>query len=420
MGIPSSDSPAARPSRRGVLAVTAAMALSATGLAACGASTSSSSSGCTSPGVTSQEVKVAVIDPQTGPSATTFDGFLQAAKARFALQNDEGGVNGRKITVVSGDDMGDGAQQVAAARNAVQSQQVFGVLSASRVDTMYDYLKQQNVPVLGYPGQPAYAANKNAFGFAGASATGYVSTAQMLRMKEGGATNLANLAHNSAGAINSAKGIDFAAEKVGLKVGMKQWDIPLGSFDATAVAIKMKRAGVDALSAQLLTDSSVSILKALRAQGVKLKSVLVAGVYDPKVSSQISDLLQGAIVTPVGTVPTELGTPATKKYVDTMAKYAPDTPPNVGFAGPGYVSADLFIRGLEAAGSCVSRSNFIDSLRKVKDYDGAGLLVTPAVFAPAELPNGTPYVKCAWYAVYKGTAWVPDAEATCGELYKFD
>lgn len=163
----------------------------------------------------------------------------------------------------------------------------------------------------------------------------------------------------------------------------------------------------------------MSVLKALKAQGVKLKAILVAGVYDPEVSGQISGLLQGAIASPVGTIPTELNNAATQKYVATMKKYAPKIPPNVGFANTGYVSADLFIRGLEAAGSCVSRTNFIDSLRKVKGYDGGGLLVRPANFGPAELPTGTPYSACSWYAIYQGTKWVPDPKATCGDLYKF-
>ena len=228
---------------------------------------------------------------------------------------------------------------------------------------MFDYLKQQNVPVTGYPGQPAYATDPNAFGFAGASQTGYVSTALVDRMIKAGATNVANLAHNSPGAVNSAKGFAAAAKKKGLKIGVTQLDIPLGTFDATSIAIKMKNAGVDAIESATLTDSSVSELKALKAQGVHLKAIYVAGIYDPVIASQISDLIQGAFISPVGTIPTELGTPATKKFVDTMAKYEPKANPNVGFTPAGYVSADLFIRGLQEAGTCISRESFVEKLR---------------------------------------------------------
>jgi branched-chain amino acid transport system substrate-binding protein len=419
---PSSLSEGSR-SRRGWLTAVTAVALAVPALSACSGSSSTAAAGgggsCSSPGVTSNEVKVAAVAPTTGPSAPTFAGFVEAANARFQQQNDAGGVNGRKITLLTDDDKGDGSQQVVAGRNAIQSQKVFGVLSASRVDTMYDYLKQQSVPVIGYPGQPAYATNRNAFGFSGASSTGYVSTALLNRVKAAGAANLANLAHNSPGSINSAKGYVASAAKVGVKISVSQYDIPLGSFDATSVAIKMKQAGVDSIVAGLLTDSSVSVLKALQAQGVKLKVIYVAGVYDPAVYSQISNLLQGAIISPNGTVPTELNTPATTKYVAQMKQYAPNTSPNAGFATPGYVSADLFIKGLQLAGNCVSRSNFIDKLRGLTGYDADGLLVKPAVFAPAELPDGTPYTKCSWYASFQGSKWVPDPQATCGDLIKF-
>jgi ABC-type branched-subunit amino acid transport system substrate-binding protein len=400
---------------------TTALCLAAGAATACGTPQSSAggSGGCTGPGVSPSEVKVGVVAPLTGPAAPTFSGFLEGAQAAFDEQNDAGGVNGRKISVSSDDDKGDGSQQVVAARNAVQSQKVFGIVSASRVDTMYDYLKQQSVPVTGYAGQPAYATDKNAFGFSGASSTGYVSTAVLERMKQTGTSKVAVLAHNSPGAINTAKGFTAAAGQAGLTVAMTQYDIPLGSFDATSVALKIKQSGADSLNAQILTDSSVSVLKALKAQGVTLKTIYVAGVYDPNVYGQIGDLLQGAIISTLGQVPTELNTDATAKYVASMAKYAPTVKPSEGFAAAGYLSAKLFVRGLQEAGSCVSRDNFITKLRAVTDYDANGLLAAKTSFGPAELPDGTPYVKCAWYLTFKGSAWVPDPKPTCGDLIKF-
>lgn len=413
--------------RRTSMVAVAAIATSLV-LAACGdASKSSSSSAAsggscaTTPGVTDKAITVASVSPLSGPSASTFAGFVEAAQARFDAANKSGGVNGRQITLQKNDDLGDGAAQVTAARNAVQQQQAFGIISASRVDTMFDFLKTQNVPVTGYPGQPAYAKDNNVFGFAGGSQTGYFSDSFVTRLKSLGATNLAVLAHNSPGSLNSANGMIKAWEADGGKVGVKSFDVPLGSFDATSLAIQMKQAGVDGIYAPTLTDSSVSVLRAAQQQAVNLKANFVSQVYAPAVAKQVSEFIQGAITSTVATVPNELASTndSVKKYIDTMKKYAPSVEPSTGFAEAGYISADLFIKGIESAGKCLTRDSFIKGLRDLGKYDGAGLLVEKAQFSGGPFPNGSaPYGACTWFVVRKGSAWVPDAKPTCGKLQK--
>ncbi|TFV88821.1 ABC transporter substrate-binding protein [Blastococcus sp. CT_GayMR16] len=371
------------------------------------------------PGVTDDAITLASVSPLSGPSATTFAGFVEAAEARFALQNADGGVNGREITVEKNDDLGDGAAQVTAARNAVQQQQAFAIISASRVDTMFDFLATQSVPVVGYPGQPAYVEDENVFGFAGSGNIGYFAEAYVNKMVDLGATNLAVLAHNSPGSLNSANGMIQAAEANDLEVGVKSLDVPLGSFDATALAIQMKEAGADAIYAPTLTDSSVSVLRAAQQQGVDLKAVFVSSVYDPRVADQISEFIQGAITTTLAVVPNQLAdeNEAVQTYIDTMKEYAPDTDPSAGFAEVGYISADLFIKGVEEAGDCLTRESFIEGLRGVTEYDGGGLLTEPAQFSGGDAPNGGQrYGSCAWFVTREGDEWVPDDEPTCGEL----
>jgi branched-chain amino acid transport system substrate-binding protein len=388
-----------------------------------GGGTASGADCGSSPGVTDSAITVASVSPLSGPSASTFAGFVEAAEARFAAQNKDGGVNGREITVEKNDDLGDGAAQVTAARNAVQQQQAFGIISASRVDTMFDFLATQSIPVVGYPGQPAYVEDENVFGFAGSGNIGYFAEAYVNKMKDLGATNLAVLAHNSPGSLNSANGMIQAAEANGLTVGVKSLDVPLGSFDATAIAIQMKEAGVDGIYAPTLTDSSVSVLRAAQQQGVTLKAVFVSSVYDPRVADQISEFIQGAVTTTLAVVPNQLAgdNEAVQTYIDTMKEYAPDTDPSAGFAEVGYISADLFIKGVEEAGDCLTRDSFIKGLRGVTDYDGGGLLSQPAKFSGGDAPNGGErYGSCAWFVTREGSDWVPDDEPTCGDLIKIN
>ena len=65
-----------------------------------------------------------------------------------------------------------------------------------------------------------------------------------------------------------------------------------------------------------------------------------------------------------------------------MTRYAPQIqPPNQQSAVDGWLTADTFIRGLQAAGPCPTRSAFISGLRAVHDYDAGGLLPKPVDFS---------------------------------------
>jgi branched-chain amino acid transport system substrate-binding protein len=167
----------------------------------------------------------------------------------------------------------------------------------------------------------------------------------------------------------------------------------------------------------------VSVLRAAQQQGVDLKAVFVSSVYDPRVADQISEFIQGAVTTTLAVVPNQLASKndAVQEYVDTMKQYAPDTDPSAGFAEVGYISADLFIKGVEEAGDCLTRESFIKGLRGVTDYDGGGLLTQPAKFSGGDAPNGGErYGSCAWFVTREGSDWVPDDMPTCGDLIKIN
>jgi branched-chain amino acid transport system substrate-binding protein len=405
----------------------ASAVLSACGDAEGGGTSAADGADCTAPGVTDESITLALIAPLTGPASSNFGGFADSAQARIDKQNEEGGVGGRQIELVRIDDMGDGAAQSVAGRQAVQQEQAFGVIAASRVDTMYDYLGQQGVPVAGLMTPLAYAEDENVFGYAGASNIGYANTANIERMQEAGVTKLAILAHNSPAAVAGVANTKAVAAELGLEIVVQSLDIPLGTFDATGQAIQMKEAGADGVYGLLLTDSSLSVVQAARSQGLTFKGALFSGLYNPEAADKVSDDIQGVFTILTGLVPTEVDTPEMEEYLDAMETYVPDAEPSGQFTAGGYVSADLFIRGIEETtgedgGECLTREALIENMRAIEDYDGAGLIPNaPISFTGGPTPNGgTPYDECTWFVVREGDQWVPDDEAVCGEYIDVD
>jgi branched-chain amino acid transport system substrate-binding protein len=133
--------------RRGMraLAVVAAVSSATLGLFAVGASAQEGSS----PGVTDNSVKIGFISSETGVAAANFVGAPKGCKARIDAENAKGGVDGRKIDLVTIDDKSSGAN-LTAAKDLVQNQNAFAVVNDSSFGFLtYRYLVDAGVPMIG-------------------------------------------------------------------------------------------------------------------------------------------------------------------------------------------------------------------------------------------------------------------------------
>src|SRR4051795_5450102 len=68
------------------------------------AATNCTPSGASSPGVSAKEIKTASIVTDSGPLPGATEGAYRGAAAYFAMINSQGGVCGRKLTLLKGDD----------------------------------------------------------------------------------------------------------------------------------------------------------------------------------------------------------------------------------------------------------------------------------------------------------------------------
>lgn len=367
------------------------------------------------PGVTPTSITVGVIFPKTGPLATTWTGFDQAVLLRISQENAKGGVNGRRIIANVYDDQGSATTQTQVANKAIDQDNVFGIVNSSTASSMYEGLKSKNIPVTGMPYVPAYASDRNVFGVTGAFAGAYGNNINVIKPLAAGVTKLGVFNHNSAGANAGTNTTLAAAKLMGLAVPLVVRDLPSTSFDATATALQIKNSGVDGVIIAGTADTNVSVMRALKQQGVTgLKYIGTSGILDPKVVASLGNVLDGVTGATYGTVP--VGTPG-KPQVRTFANgmLAAGANPYGPMAGGGFASGDLMIKGLKLAGKCPTRATFIDNLRKVTNFDGGGLIPEKVSFLSGLTPDGDP-AKCSWFVTFKNGVVVPDKEATCGRL----
>ncbi|HXJ83208.1 MAG TPA: ABC transporter substrate-binding protein [Candidatus Methylomirabilis sp.] len=101
-------------------------------------------------GVTATEIKIGNTNPYSGP-ASAYGTIGKALGAYFKKVNDEGGINGRKITYITYDDAYTPPKTVEMARRLVEQDQVaflFQTLGTPPNSAIHKYMNQQKVPQL--------------------------------------------------------------------------------------------------------------------------------------------------------------------------------------------------------------------------------------------------------------------------------
>ena len=340
--------------RSSLVAIAVAAVLGVT--AACGSGGSGGSgSKAAAPGVTDSQVKLGLVLPQTGALSTSVAlGVDVGAKARFALENEQGGVNGRKLTLVTEDDQSSPTTVLSAAQKLVQQEGVFAVMEESAVfSSAYRYLQQQNVPVLSGRsidgaewGDPSVSNMIEARGATSPTApppTGFVKL-----FKAAGATKLALLAYgNSPAGAAVVDAVKNGAEAAGLQVVYVNKALPLPVTGLSALALAIKNSGADQIYTPLATADQIAIFNAAKAQGVNIKSLVISQVYgktliqDPATAAAVN----GAVLS----LSYDVTGPKGQAVVDAVHKYT--SYQGVPTAGVfyGWVMADLAIAGLQKA-----------------------------------------------------------------------
>src|SRR5438309_8168550 len=102
------------------------------------------------PGVTDSEIKIGNIMPYSGP-ASAYGIIGKTMSAYFRMVNDNGGVNGRKISFISYDDAYSPPKTVEQARKLVESDEVFLIfapLGTASNAAIQKYMNNMRVPQL--------------------------------------------------------------------------------------------------------------------------------------------------------------------------------------------------------------------------------------------------------------------------------
>jgi len=385
----------------------------AVGLAACSnAKTTVSTSGNTD-GVTAHSIAVGGIASLTGPLPQAFAPVFDGAQAYFDMVNAAGGINGRKITYADQlDDASDPSQDVQQAHTLVESDHVFAVVGVGTPSfNAGPYLAQHDVPTFGYDvGPNSQWAGQSMFGYEGS----YIDfehpgpeaayLAEQVGAKRVGIISY-NLTQSSSGCIGVANDM----KKFGITVTFEDLSIspPAGDAALSSDVSRMQQRGVDFVASCLDLAGNLVLSRALRAQGMSKVTQYWLDGYDESAIKSSGSLMDGVYFL-IGHVPFESGQsqpstyPEMALYLKELRRYfSADQPSEPSIAG--WVSAEMFCKGLAMIGTDVTRERLVAALNSLTSYSGG--LVAPIDWKVEHVESGP--VDCNVFVRAEGSHFAP-------------
>jgi branched-chain amino acid transport system substrate-binding protein len=396
-------------------------------LAAC---SSSKSGGSSSPGsgqnAGSGPIKIGVLGSFSGSAAPGFADLEKGVKARLGVANAAGGINGRQIEYVLGDNQSTPQGEAAAVNKLVQQDKVAAIVEVSSYFFGgYKNAVKAGVPVFGtgFDGGPEWQdqSNTNLFDVTGVGDYTLVATTYGLIAKKLGVTKMGGLSYTtSPSATLSVKEYIASAQAAGLQAGYSK-GVDFGTTDVGPVVLGIKSTGTDGFYMSTIPNTAFAVAAGLAQQNLKLKATLLATGYgadllNNKAAVQAAQGLQFL----VATTPVELKTPGTLAMQAGLSKYAgfpADVVPSFS-ATEAWLATDALVWGLNNAKDDPSSKNIIAKSRNAT-WDAAGLTKpldfgTYTGLAGAGLSSGN----CTNVVTLEGTKFVPEPGLTpiCGDI----
>jgi branched-chain amino acid transport system substrate-binding protein len=368
--------------------------------------TSARWAGAAEVGVTDTTIKIGVLTDLTGGAAWIGRGVRDGFTLFVEQVNARGGVHGRKLEIVLGDQAASGSKGILAVKKLVEEDKVFmlygGGTSAGTTPAI-PTIDEYKIPFLAtIPNNPAVTRplRKNIFRVAAVpdDITAHSMVDFMLKYKRGKrmaivylADELGKSGHTEASKHLRNQGSAWVAEE----------SYNPGDTNFASQLLRLKSQNPDTVMLYGMLKEQAIILRQARELGIKTNFVLSpqngGAIFQSVAKENAVGAYAAWYASPDADYPTS---PVMKDFIDRFRARFPGLPagiPNIvdieAYAG-GFVLEE----GLKRAGKDLTRAKFVAALESIKDFAGSGLNF-PVTFSPTD-HQGTKTVK--FYEILPG------------------
>jgi branched-chain amino acid transport system substrate-binding protein len=327
--------------------------------------------GQSAPGVSENEVLIGSCSALEGPSHFLGVETVTGAKAYFNLTNEEGGVNGRKLKLISADDSYDPAK-TQACFDHLMSERVFALGFFVGTPTAVKYVpmaESAKIPVVGlFTGaQTLYVPLRH--WIVNVRASYFDETREQVDglWKTLGYKKIGLIYPEDAFGTAVLEGVKAALKAQGAEPAA------IGSYQRQTAQVggaidTVRGANPEAVVVVGPANTVAPILKQAHAKGWKPLFLTVSFVGTDELISEAGEDAEGMVITQV--VPPYYMTEqkSVALYRRALSKYFPSEQPNF-VSLEGFVDAMVLVEGLKRAGKDLTREGLIHAIESIHDHD---------------------------------------------------
>jgi len=375
---------------------------------------SASAAGKYDTGASDTAIKIGQTYPLSGPDSGAAFG-ARAMAAYFAMLNDKGGVNGRKIDLITLDDGYSPPKTVEQTRRLVESDGVllmFASLGTPTSEAVRPYLNNKKIPQLFLVSGASSVVDPKRYPWTMAGIPSYAAEGRIFAKYILGEKPDAKIAilyqDDDFGRDHLDAFVGELGEKAAKMIVAKA-SYQITDPTLTSQIISLKASGADTVYLITQGRASPQSVTAVRAQGWNAL-ILLPGVSTSKgiIGSVGDEALKGVVSGGYMKDPTDpayADDPAVKEYLAWMEKYVPAADQRINRSAPsGYVAGQLMAEVLRRCGDDLTRENVLRQATSLKDFTMPMLL--PGMTIDTSATNYFPFGELQMER-YDGTRWAP-------------
>ena len=363
------------------------------------------------PGVTDTDIKIGQTVPYSGP-ASAFSSYGRVMAGYFQMLNEKGGINGRKVNLLSLDNAFSPPKALEQTRKLVEDDEVLadvGTVGTVPNIAIQKYLNQNKIPhVFASAGGRRFNDPQNfpwtvpsypAFQMEGATFGKYI-------LKNLPNAKIAVLYQNDDYGKDFLTGLkDALGSDANKIIAEANYELSYPTIDSQV--IQLKASGADTLLHFTTPKFAAQALKKVQELGWKPTQFLasptnsVQTVLTPAGLENVQGILTTQFTKQAGD-PAWAQDPEVIDYIAFMKKWAPNDSPNDFIALSGYINAQLIARALRRCGDDLTRDNLLAQATNFKSERVTMLL--PGVELNNSKEDYAPY-RSLRMAKFENTSW---------------
>jgi ABC-type branched-subunit amino acid transport system substrate-binding protein len=309
-------------------------------------------------------------------------------RAYFEYVNSEGGIYGRKIRFIVGDDHYSPPDAVEVVRKLVEQDGVFalaGGLGDPTHAAVISYLEERGVPDLFLGSGIARFTDplvKTRF----AMTLDYMTESRMMAdylMANYNGKKMGMLYQSDEGLTSEMEMVTELLKDSDIKIVSKQ-AYDFGQFDLTAQMQRMKNDSPDVVALMANPGSAANAIKVSRevlGWDVPFIACAVSAV-EITINLAGAQNAEGAVSITTGRMISETDAPGVQRHMEIMKQFAPNVEPS-SLTEYGMGAAELTVQALKNAGPNLTRESVVKGAEEIRDFCGM-LALAPANLSSAD------------------------------------